>query len=623
MASASETTERECFTFPEHGPGPPAPARKSFARPRWKLHLLEQQQANIDVLTKPSQPSLPQPPPPAPRSPPPARNETPSSSRAPPTQQTKTISNTTPTTTTSQPQPQSSPVRQTPSRPRPRPARLPRGPKESSVSTTVPTQQTPRSLSVGAQQSHAVQRPAIYATSTRTPEPLAHAQRTANPPPVGAVGVPMPALRVPSVPGRPTPQPFSTRSPSGTPVQNRPAPVAQQLHVPHKLPPSVPHGLPPGAVQINGVYYTLRVSHPGMLVSRPSPMGITYPSIPGHVVTQPQLHSAPVVRPIHGVPRGPVVTAPGSGVIPAQSVAVPGRLVRVLPQPGPNGRTVVVSAQDGHAVVPVPQPPMGSASRPGPASSRAVPAHSQSQGQSQTQGRPRTQSPAQAQTQARRQEPGASASSLPRLQPLPPAPPTDASVSMVVDCVRRGAPIMTSALSISRTGYEASEHNLIKTRKRKRRTSKDIAEKRHACSKCDSTFKLRGDLLRHARVVHEGERKFSCPHCDKVFSHSGHANRHVQAVHRKIRRYKCHLCYDAFSQASHLNSHVKHVHHRIRPWFCNMCTMRFSTETGLRSHLRNSHVDEMFACPEPDCDMNFALASDLSRHCIREHGSTA
>lgn len=110
-------------------------------------------------------------------------------------------------------------------------------------------------------------------------------------------------------------------------------------------------------------------------------------------------------------------------------------------------------------------------------------------------------------------------------------------------------------------------------------------DRKHACKLCTSKFKMRGDLQRHVKIVHERQKLYSCSTCGKSFGHSGHLNRHVNSVHLQRRRFKCPLCGFQFFQASHLQSHMNHVHGEKKSIECEHCGVRVKSQSAMRYHL--------------------------------------
>lgn len=116
-------------------------------------------------------------------------------------------------------------------------------------------------------------------------------------------------------------------------------------------------------------------------------------------------------------------------------------------------------------------------------------------------------------------------------------------------------------------------------------------DKKHACTVCASRFKMRGDLLRHVKIVHEGKKMYTCATCGKSFGHSGHLNRHISSVHLQQRRFKCQFCGFQFFQASHLQSHIAHIHAEKKAFSCEECGFRASDHSGLKIHVEEKHAE--------------------------------
>lgn len=173
------------------------------------------------------------------------------------------------------------------------------------------------------------------------------------------------------------------------------------------------------------------------------------------------------------------------------------------------------------------------------------------------------------------------------------------------------------------------EVQIVKAAKRTKRrvqTADDGTdeEKKHACTRCTSRFKMRGDLLRHVKTVHEGKKMFTCETCGKAFGHSGHLNRHISSVHLRQRRFKCEYCGFQFFQASHLQSHIGHIHNGKKPFECKKCGLRVLTENELKKHIESAHSlhaegNSVWQCPFPECGTNYALESQLQMHVLTVH----
>jgi uncharacterized C2H2 Zn-finger protein len=85
---------------------------------------------------------------------------------------------------------------------------------------------------------------------------------------------------------------------------------------------------------------------------------------------------------------------------------------------------------------------------------------------------------------------------------------------------------------------------------------------------CEMTFPSMGNMTRHVKKVHEGERPYECTWegCDKMFPSSTDRNKHIDSVHLGIKPFKCEHEGCTFAEIS--------KKHAYRPWehqgFC--CT---------------------------------------------------
>ena len=76
------------------------------------------------------------------------------------------------------------------------------------------------------------------------------------------------------------------------------------------------------------------------------------------------------------------------------------------------------------------------------------------------------------------------------------------------------------------------------------------------CSKCHRSFAERGNLKKHEKSVHNGEREKICPYdgCGRRFAFNDGLSRHIKNVHQQLRPYSC-PCGKKFKQLSHLKKH--------------------------------------------------------------------
>ena len=51
------------------------------------------------------------------------------------------------------------------------------------------------------------------------------------------------------------------------------------------------------------------------------------------------------------------------------------------------------------------------------------------------------------------------------------------------------------------------------------------------CDSCGKPFTKSGDLKKHIKTIHEGQRNYKCDFCGKSFTQSGRLKRHIKALH--------------------------------------------------------------------------------------------
>ena len=107
-------------------------------------------------------------------------------------------------------------------------------------------------------------------------------------------------------------------------------------------------------------------------------------------------------------------------------------------------------------------------------------------------------------------------------------------------------------------------------------------ERPFECSQCDSSFKVKGDLTKHVRMVHHKEKRYHCDYCSKGFFKKNALIIHLR-VHTGERPFQCTECGKAFSAKCTLTNH-KRLHTGEKPYECLKCHKAFSTSSHMKNH---------------------------------------
>ena len=104
------------------------------------------------------------------------------------------------------------------------------------------------------------------------------------------------------------------------------------------------------------------------------------------------------------------------------------------------------------------------------------------------------------------------------------------------------------------------------------------------CDSCGNTFTKSGDLKKHIKTIHEGQRNYKCDSCGKTFTESGNMHKHIRTIHEGQRNYKCDSCGKLFNRTENLKKHIETIHGGQSNKKCEFCGKLFFNPLKLRDH---------------------------------------
>ena len=115
-------------------------------------------------------------------------------------------------------------------------------------------------------------------------------------------------------------------------------------------------------------------------------------------------------------------------------------------------------------------------------------------------------------------------------------------------------------------------------------------DRKHICSICNKTFRLKINLTNHYRI-HTGEKPFKCKNCNKAFTQKGNCDAHYRAC-IGIKPFECKTCNKTFTRKMYLQQHER-THTGIKPFKCNICDKAFAIKSNMVKHKRARHKNEV------------------------------
>ncbi|CAG2116393.1 unnamed protein product [Medioppia subpectinata] len=138
---------------------------------------------------------------------------------------------------------------------------------------------------------------------------------------------------------------------------------------------------------------------------------------------------------------------------------------------------------------------------------------------------------------------------------------------------------------------------------------------------CRKSFTLKGNLKKHQKTVHSGERPYRCswPDCGAAYKTKDSLGIH-EVKHSKGGQYKCPFegCDKSFGSDRDLRIHSRSHKTYLKSYnnyACDWegCDRRFTKRDDLLAHVSAAHTnDKPYQCP--DCDKRFAIERLLKSH---------
>lgn len=114
-------------------------------------------------------------------------------------------------------------------------------------------------------------------------------------------------------------------------------------------------------------------------------------------------------------------------------------------------------------------------------------------------------------------------------------------------------------------------------------------ERPYSCKLCKKTFRTLNSIYIHNRI-HTNYKPHKCPTCDKQFPSRQRLNNHL-TTHTGVKEFSCEICFKLFSVKGEVVRH-RAIHSQDKPFVCTSCGMKFGQKRYLRNHIKQHHKEQ-------------------------------
>ena len=132
----------------------------------------------------------------------------------------------------------------------------------------------------------------------------------------------------------------------------------------------------------------------------------------------------------------------------------------------------------------------------------------------------------------------------------------------------------------------ASKGNLSRHIKIKHEVSKHTTTTKFKCEICSARFNFKSDLKKHIASLHERKKRtdVSNPKVSEESAFNIEEKKHVKSVHEKELSHLCSKCDSSFTIKRNLIRHIAIVHEGIKPFSCEKCQRLFAQKSNMERH---------------------------------------